>query len=110
MLGLYTARSPSTGSWLVLTRVRPGVQESWSGEVHSRICHFASAESTCSKLPAIMRNEPSGSRSVTMPSPTGQGGEFGGLGGGAPPLLKRIPASFVQVRSSVETAEKTCQP
>src|SRR5438477_5728745 len=76
-------------------------------EVHSPICHWSTGGCTWSSVPTSRCHSPEASWYAVKPSPTGQGG---GNRGKACPLLKRTPGSLVQVTSSEETAEKTCQP
>src|SRR2546425_4162982 len=74
------------------------------------IWNLSSCGVTCSYAPTSIRHSPDDSCSVTIPSPAGHDEGAGGSGGMVPPLVSRTPGSLIQVRSSVDTAENTCQP
>src|SRR5437588_6330025 len=101
---------PPTGICRVVRTVPMYDQLTWSGERHSVIWNLFSFGTMCSYAPTIIRHSPDGSCSVTIPSPAGHGGVLGASGGSVPPLVSRTPGSLTQVRSSVDTAENTCQP
>ena len=84
-----------------------GYQSTWSADRHSMICHFPCAGVVRSKAPITARHSPVGSRSITSPSPVGQ---YTVDSRPVLPLSIRTPGSIVQLRSSVDTAENTCQP